>query len=116
MVLITRAEHQRLAGEPHEDAADIAAADRILAENNTWYPAEVVDAMLAGATPLAAWRKHKGLSQAALASAAGIRRAALFRLEKVTGEAAGVDGRIGTRRALASALGVPLSALDPLDD
>lgn len=82
MVLITRAEYQRLSGEPREDAVDIAAADRILAESDVRYPAQVVDAMLAGSTPLAAWRKHKGLSQAVLASAAGITQAAVSRLEK----------------------------------
>lgn len=119
MVIITRQEFDRLtAAAPvlDEDAADIAAADRARADSDFRYPADVMDAMLAGETPIAAWRKHRGLSQAALANKSHITQAAISRLEQTGEEHAQKLGRRVTRQAIARALDVPLAALEPLHD
>jgi DNA-binding XRE family transcriptional regulator len=94
---------------------DIAEAQRILSDAEVFYPAAVADAILAGATPLAAWRTYRGMSQAALAQAAGLTQAAVARLEaKHIGKVP--QGRLKTRRALARVLDIDTSALDPLED
>jgi transcriptional regulator with XRE-family HTH domain len=51
-------------------------------------------------------REHQGISQRALAKAAGITQAALFRLE--SGE---TDPRLSTLRAIAEALGVTVAEI-----
>lgn len=120
LAVITRSELEQLrglaAGNEDEDAADIAAADRAIAESDVRYPRDVMDRLLAGETPIAAWRKHRGLSQAGLAAACGVTQAAISRLEQTGDEAAQPVGRRSTRQAIAEALGVPLAALEPLDD
>lgn len=98
------------------DATDIAAADHALAASDVRYPAEVMDAMLAGDTPIAAWRKYRGLSQMALADKSHITQAAISRLEQTGEEHAQPLGRRITRQAIARALDVPLAALEPLGD
>ena len=113
MVLLLRADYERLlAGD--DDAADNAAADRALAESEDRYPAEVVDAMIDGATPVAAWRSYRKLTQAALANRTGLTQAAIARLETRKNGKVPI-GRLETRRALAKALDIFLSALDPLE-
>jgi len=115
LVVITADEYKRLLATVDDDAADIAAADRARADD-TRFPAEVVDAIIDGATPVAAWRQYRGLSQAALAGTAGMTQAGVSRLETKKDGRAPAVGRLETRRALAKALDVPLSALDPLED
>lgn len=117
LAVITRDELLRLRGldQQDDDAADIAAADRARHASDVRIPSAVVDAMLAGETPIAAWRKHRGISQAELAERAGVTQAAISRLETV-GVAGVPSGRLGTRRAIAKALDVSIEALEPLDD
>lgn len=119
LVVITLRDYERLIGSAEgdtEDARDNAAADRALAESDARYPAPVVDAILAGATPIAAWRRYRGLSQSALAAAARIGQTAVARLEKQRKGALSMPyGRRATREAIAVALKVPLDALDPID-
>lgn len=117
LAVITRDELLRLRGldDQDEDAADIAAADRARYASDVRIPAAVLDAVLAGETPIAAWRKHRGFSQAELADRAGVTQAAISRLETIG--AAGVpSGRLATRRTIAKALDVSIEALEPLDD
>ena len=117
LVVITLDEYDRLRTEIiNEDARDIAAADAARAEGDLRYPAAVVDAMLAGDAPIAAWRKHRGYSQRDLANRAGLTQAGVSRLEARREGVVSPVGRLATRRAIARALDVPLSALDPLDD
>ncbi len=77
-----------------------------VAEDGT-VPGAVVKAELGGAHPIAAWREHRGLTQAALAARAGLSAAAVSRIEASAPGA----GRVATRRALADALGAPEWAL-----
>ncbi|MEH3098856.1 helix-turn-helix domain-containing protein [Sphingomonas adhaesiva] len=120
LAVITRSELDQLRGlavdVTDEDAADIAAADRAVAESDVRYPREVMDRLVAGDTPIAAWRKYRGLSQAGLATKSGITQAAISRLEKSGAEHPQPLGRRITRQAIARALDVTLAALEPLDD
>lgn len=84
----------------------IALADRTVAESDFTIPADVMDAMLAGKSPVAAWREHRGLTQDALASAAGMLQPALEQIEG--GQRRPRQVTIGR---LADALGVPGWAL-----
>lgn len=112
LVVMRAQDYARLvAAAGDEDARDIRLADRARRDDDARYPAPVADAILAGMTPLRAWREHRGISQADLARLAGVTATALSKIES-----AKRIGRPGTRRAIASALDVPVSALDSLDD
>lgn len=91
--------------EAAEDAEDIADLERFEREDDgVRYPAAV--AMADGASPLRAWREHRGMTLQALAGAAGLSRAYVSQIEggKRTGSAA-------TLAKLAQALGVSVVAL-----
>lgn len=77
------AEYEALV-EAAEMLADVQAYDEAkarLAAGEEIVPAEVVYALLDGANPIAVWRKHRGLTQQALAGQAGISKAYLSQLE-----------------------------------
>jgi len=85
------------------DAADIAAADKVLADieagRDELIPDAMVGRMLAGESLVRIWREHRGLTAVQLAEAAGISAGYLSELEngKKTG---GVE----TLRRIADAL------------
>jgi transcriptional regulator with XRE-family HTH domain len=64
-----------------------------------------------GESPLRVWREHRGLTQQALADAAGVGKSYISQLEAGT-----KTGAIGTLRAIASALRVDLDDLEPWTD
>jgi len=103
LVVITEADYLALL-----DSADIAAADRALAESDFTIPSEVIDAMLDGKSPVAAWREYRGMTQDALAEAAGMLQPALARMEASKGKL-----RQATVAKLAKAMDVPEWALRP---
>jgi DNA-binding XRE family transcriptional regulator len=63
-------------------------------------PAEIVRAEIAGAHPIAAWRKHRGMTQVDLAAKVGIDRGYLAQLER-----GGRGGTPDTIARIAGALG-----------
>jgi transcriptional regulator with XRE-family HTH domain len=65
-----------------------------------------MDDYLAAPTPLAFWRKKRGLTQAGLAERAGITESELAEIESGKEE-----GRIGVLRALAETLGMTVDEL-----
>ncbi|GGE92516.1 helix-turn-helix domain-containing protein [Sphingomonas prati] len=73
-------------------------------------PADVAAAIAGGAHPLAAWRRHRGLSQHALAARAGVSRVWISRIEMGAGH-----GTPATRLKLAAALEVAVGALEVID-
>jgi DNA-binding XRE family transcriptional regulator len=73
-------------------------------------PADVVSAELAGTHPVAAWRKHRGLTQLELAGAAGIDRAYLANLER-----GAKSGSAETLAKIARALGCLVEDLIPAE-
>jgi DNA-binding XRE family transcriptional regulator len=70
-------------------------------------PCEVQTAIDEGESPLAAWRRHRDISQSRLARLAGVSRFTIMRMEA---NGAGAGNR-HSRKLLASALGIPVSAL-----
>lgn len=117
MVVLTAADFERLRAlaEDDEDARDVAAAlaieARIAAGEGTM-PGEVVKLILVDGLPaLTAWRKYRGLSQAALAKLAGLSQVWVSRIE-----AGGGYGSRETRRKLAEALEAPVWALEDEGD
>ena len=74
-------------------------------------PGEVLGAILdEGLHPIAAWRRHRGLSQAELARRTGLSQVWLSRIEN-----GGGTGSAATRRKLAAALDAPVWALEDGD-
>lgn len=110
MVVVTAADWELLhaLAEDGEDLADaIAIKARIDAGEGT-VPGEVVRLTIVdGLTPLVAWRRHRGLSQAALAREAGLSQVWISRIER-----GGGYGSRETRRKLAAALDAPVWALE----
>ena len=90
----------------HVSDDDFAAATERDGERTM--PAEVLALILDdGLSPLAAWRRYRGLSQAALAAKAGLSQVWVGRIE-----GGGGYGSPATRRKLATALEAPVWALD----
>src|SRR3546814_7087710 len=106
LVTIPRAEYDRLMALVGDDLDGLRAAEEALADNAR-YPAAVVDMILDdGLSPLAAWRRYRGLSQAELAEKAGMSQTGVAALERRPN----AQGRRSTRKALADALGITVSA------
>lgn len=97
-------ERMREVAEEAEDIADLERFDR--EDDGFRIPLAVVEAELAGAHPVRAWREHRGLTLQTLADTAGVSKPYVSQIEsgKRTGTAA-------TLKKLARALGVPLDAL-----
>ena len=61
-----------------EDAADIRAADRAEERRNAgeeYVPAELVNRIIDGESPLRVWREYRGMTQGQLAMAVGLKTA-----------------------------------------
>src|SRR5439155_18315054 len=104
--------------DPGEDADDIAAvaatraadaefAARVAAERGspieTTVPLQVVKAKLDGAHPLKAWREHRGITQAELASRSAVARDLIAQIETHKKQ-----GSVTTLDRLARALSIPI--------
>ena len=91
-----------------EDIEDVAAYDEAIANDDGFrVPHVVVVAIHEGQHPVRAWREYRGLTQEALASAAGISTPFLSQIE-----GSKRVGSLDTLRAIARALDVPLDMLD----
>jgi len=95
-----------------EQAEDLRAYDQAKAEldagTDELVPAAVVDRLAAGEPPLRVWREYRGLTQQALADAAGVGKSYICQLEAGTR-----TGSVGTLRALVAALNLDLDDLQP---
>lgn len=98
-----------MTSEQEDGLAALAIEARIAAGEGTM-PGAVLTQILDGASPLAAWRAYRGLTQAEVARRAGLSQVWVGRIE-----AGGGHGTPATRRKLADALDAPLWALDPQD-
>lgn len=109
MVTIPRAEYDRLLAAA-EDLADLGAYDRAKAAlaqgKDELVPAEYANRLLSGESPLRVYRELRGLTQAVLASNAGVSRVTVAEIE--TGRK---QGSVSTLRRLADALNVTLDDL-----
>ena len=123
-VILSYADWRRIVArlaEAGEDADDIAAvaaaraadedfAARVAAERGrtleTTVPLQVVKAKLDGAHPLRAWREHRGVTQAELASRSAVARDLIAQIETKKKQ-----GSVVTLDRLARALNIPIEAL-----
>lgn len=107
-VTIPKAEYDALLARL-EDLEDIAAARKT--EDDERWPHDVVVRLMSGVdSPLRVIREHRGLTQAALAEAAGLKQGYLSELE--SGRKAGSPQAL---RALARVLRVDVDDLSPDD-
>lgn len=110
MVVLTAADYERLRAfaEDGEDAVAALAAEARVAAGQGTVPGEVVRLMIEdGLSPLAAWRKYRGFTQAELARRAGLSQVWVGRIE-----AGGGFGSRASRSKLAQALSAPVWALE----
>ena len=91
-----------------EESEDRAAIERAVRENaaGETVPGEVVHAILDGAPPLRAWRRHRRLTLGALAARVGVTKGYLSQIENGR-----KSGTLDLVRRLAAALGVTLDDL-----
>jgi DNA-binding XRE family transcriptional regulator len=111
IVILSRPEYDALI-EAREDAEDAVVAravmTRIAAGREEMLTTDEVNAPLAAATPLAFWRKKRGLTQAALAAEAGVAQGYISELE-----AGRKTGDVMVLRRIANALRITLEDLVP---
>ena len=110
IVILAAADYERLL-DAAETARDGRTADGALAayraDPDTALTHEEMSELLASPTPLAFWRRRRGLSQAALAAEIGCRQPYLAQLE--------LGRRKGTRDTFRKLAGVLRIALDDLE-
>lgn len=109
MVTIPRIEYDLLRAAA-EDLADLQAYDRAKAApeagEDELIPAEYVNRLLAGDSPLRVYRDLHGMTQSVLAGRSGVNRVTVAEIE--TGRK---QGSVATLRKLAGALGVTVDDL-----
>jgi ribosome-binding protein aMBF1 (putative translation factor) len=109
-VLLPFAEWERIR-EILEDAEDLEAVRRVEADpNQDRIPLEVVKRLLDDENPVKVWRELRGLTQQALADAAGLPQSTIARLESGRRK-----GTVEQMRRLAAALGITLDTLCGVD-
>jgi transcriptional regulator with XRE-family HTH domain len=111
IVILSRAEYDALTvGRRDEDAADAAHANNILADiergTETLLTSEQANQLLGAKTPLAFWRKHRGVTQEALSKAIGVAQGFISEIENGT-----KTGDVQTLAAMARALAISLDDL-----
>ncbi len=92
----------RAAADDNEDAH---AAREALADPGVLLPHDFMRRLVAGENPVRVWREFRGLTQKALAEAAGLTQAQVSRIE------GGEGTRFSTMGAIAAALGIALDEL-----
>lgn len=110
MVILPAADFARLMAlaDDREDLVDVTAILARIDAGEGIMPGDVLTAVLEeGLTPLAAWRRYRGMTQVELAKRAGFSQVWVGRIE-----AGGGYGSLKTRKALAAALDAPLWGLD----
>lgn len=109
LVVLPRATYDRLIADL-EDAQDIAASKAFEAREAEgpidWLPWEMAKRLRRGDHPVAVWREHRGHTQRALATQAGMTAAQLSEIE-----AGKKTGSVATLRKLAGVLGVTVDDL-----
>jgi ribosome-binding protein aMBF1 (putative translation factor) len=81
IVILSRKEYDRLLVAANEDVIDAAIARRAIARDEETLSESEMDDLLAARTPLAFWRKKRGLTQMKLAKAADIAQGFLSEIE-----------------------------------
>ena len=96
--------------EKAEMLDDVAAFDKaeaaLAAGEDELVPSDIADSLLANVNAVKVWREYRGMSQVALADAAGLSQAYIAQIE--TGKR---EGRIDAYKAIASVLVVDIDDL-----
>jgi ribosome-binding protein aMBF1 (putative translation factor) len=108
IVILSRKEYDRLLVAANDDAVDAAIAKKAIARNEETLSEAEMDELLAARTPLAFWRKRRGLTQTDLARAAGIAQGFLSEIES-----GGKTGDVTVLQRIAIALEISLLELVP---
>jgi DNA-binding XRE family transcriptional regulator len=108
IVILSRKEYDQLVVAANEDAADAAVARKAIARHEETISEAELDELLAAKTPLAFWRKKRGMTQAELAKAAGIAQGFLSEIESGL-----KTGDITVLQRIAAALEISLLDLVP---
>jgi DNA-binding XRE family transcriptional regulator len=111
IVILSRKEYDQLIVAANEDAADAAIAKKAIVRSEETLTEAEMDELLAARTPLAFWRKKRGLTQAQLAKTTGIAQGFLSEIE-----AGHKTGAVDALRRIASALGVSLDDIASTQD
>jgi len=111
IVILSRAEYDALTtGRRDEDTADAAHANRILADiesgTETLLTSEQASQLLNAKTPLAFWRKHRGMTQEILSKLIGVAQGFVSEIESGT-----KTGDVQTLAAMARVLAISLDDL-----
>ena len=111
IVILPAADYRRLV-EMAEDARDVRLAEQALAEiaegNSEFLTHDEVEVFLSAVSPLAFWRKRRGLTQAALARQVGVTQPYLAQIESRKR-----SGDVDLYRRLAQALKTDLELVLP---
>ena len=89
-----------------EEAADRRSLDLIDGAPGAFLPLEATERLIAGASAVKVWRKHRGMNQGELAAASGISQNYLSEIER-----GHKGGSVEVLKALAQALGLDLDDL-----
>ena len=81
IVILSRKEYDSLLVAANADAVDVAIARKAIARNEETLTETEMDELLAAKTPLAFWRKKRGVTQTDLAKAADIAQGFLSEIE-----------------------------------
>lgn len=110
IVILSRAEYDALTDGRREDAADAARANKILADiasgTEALLSSEQASQLLDAKTPLAFWRKHRGMTQQALSKSIDVAQGFISEIENGT-----KTGDVQTLAAMASVLAISLDDL-----
>ncbi len=112
MAILPAADYEKLS-ELAEEQADAIAAERAAQRRlagEEYVPFELVQAIMAGESPLKTWREYRGMSQRELADKTGCRLPTISEIEN--GKA---QGKPKLWRALATGLNVDIDDIIPLD-
>ena len=108
-ITIPKAEYDRLV-EASEAISDLETIERFKAKlargEEELIPAEYVDRILDGESPLKVWREYRGLTQQKLASLSGVNRVQIGDIET-----RGKAGSVETFKKLAAVLNVTVDDL-----
>jgi ribosome-binding protein aMBF1 (putative translation factor) len=108
IVILSRKEYERLLAAANEDAADAAVAKKAMARDEETLSEAELDQLLAARTPLAFWRKKRGLTQTDLAKAVGVAQGFLSEIESGL-----KTGDVTVLQRIAAALEISLMELVP---
>jgi ribosome-binding protein aMBF1 (putative translation factor) len=108
IVILSRKEYDRLRVAANEAVADAAVAKKAIARNEETLSESEVDELLAAKTPLAFWRKKRGLTQTDLAKAAEVAQGFLSEIESGR-----KTGDVTVLQRIAAALEISLLELVP---